>query len=164
LLFDEATSHLDTATERAIQQSLKTALAGKTVVLVAHRLSTVKDADLIYVLHQGRVVEEGSHRQLMARGGRHTPGGIPGARGRRAHQRQGHRTRAPVGEVNRRALRVRVGCLPARLASSRAGQVSELKRRIPGDRPHRLPDQGERSCWGFKQSIRQSWNTSKGGL
>jgi ATP-binding cassette subfamily B protein len=69
LIFDEATSHLDTATERAIQHNLRTALAGKTVVLVAHRLSTVKDADLIYVLHQGRVVEEGSHRQLLARQG-----------------------------------------------------------------------------------------------
>jgi ATP-binding cassette subfamily B protein len=69
LIFDEATSHLDTATERAIQKSLKTALAGKTVVLVAHRLSTIKDADLIYVLRQGRVVEQGTHRQLRARGG-----------------------------------------------------------------------------------------------
>jgi ATP-binding cassette subfamily B protein len=69
LIFDEATSHLDTATERAIQESLKTVLAGKTVVLVAHRLSTVKDADHIYVLHQGRITEEGTHRQLLARGG-----------------------------------------------------------------------------------------------
>ena len=69
LIFDEATSHLDTATERAIQENLRTALAGKTVVLVAHRLSTIKDADLIYVLHQGRVVEPGTHRQLMAREG-----------------------------------------------------------------------------------------------
>jgi ATP-binding cassette subfamily B protein len=69
LIFDEATSHLDTATERAIQESLRGALAGRTVVLVAHRLSTVKEADLIYVLHQGRVVEEGSHRQLLARDG-----------------------------------------------------------------------------------------------
>jgi ATP-binding cassette subfamily B protein len=69
LIFDEATSHLDTATERAIQKSLKTVLAGKTVVLVAHRLSTVKDADLIYVLHKGRVVEEGNHRQLLTREG-----------------------------------------------------------------------------------------------
>jgi ATP-binding cassette subfamily B protein len=69
LIFDEATSHLDTATERAIQGSLRTALAGKTVVLVAHRLSTIKDADLIYVLHRGRVVESGSHRQLLAREG-----------------------------------------------------------------------------------------------
>jgi ATP-binding cassette subfamily B protein len=71
LIFDEATSHLDTATERAIQESLRTALAGKTVVLVAHRLSTVKGADHIYVLHQGRVVEQGTHRQLLAAGGRY---------------------------------------------------------------------------------------------
>jgi ATP-binding cassette subfamily B protein len=69
LIFDEATSHLDTATERAIQDNLKTVLAGKTVVLVAHRLSTIKDADLIYVLRQGRVVEEGTHPQLLARRG-----------------------------------------------------------------------------------------------
>jgi ATP-binding cassette subfamily B protein len=69
LIFDEATSHLDTATERAIQHNLRTALAGKTVVLVAHRLSTIKDADYTYVLHQGRVVEEGTHRQLLARQG-----------------------------------------------------------------------------------------------
>lgn len=69
LVFDEATSHLDTATERAIQANLKTALAGKTVVLVAHRLSTVKDADLIYVLHQGKVVEHGTHHELLARRG-----------------------------------------------------------------------------------------------
>jgi ATP-binding cassette subfamily B protein len=69
LIFDEATSHLDTATERAIQHSLATVFAGRTVVLVAHRLSTVKDADHIYVLHQGRVVEEGTHRQLLARDG-----------------------------------------------------------------------------------------------
>jgi ATP-binding cassette subfamily B protein len=69
LIFDEATSHLDTATERAIQESLRTALAGRTVVLVAHRLSTLKEASLIYVLHGGRVVEEGTHRQLLARHG-----------------------------------------------------------------------------------------------
>lgn len=69
LIFDEATSHLDTATERAIQKSLKTALAGKTVVLVAHRLSTVRDADHVYVLHQGRVVEEGPPRQLLGKKG-----------------------------------------------------------------------------------------------
>jgi ATP-binding cassette, subfamily C, bacteriocin exporter len=71
LIFDEATSHLDTATERAIQESLRTALAGRTVVLIAHRLSTIKDADLIYLLHRGRVVEEGTHRQLMVREGRY---------------------------------------------------------------------------------------------
>ena len=69
LIFDEATSHLDTATERAIQDSLTTALAGKTVVLVAHRLSTIKGADLIYVLHRGRILQTGSHRQLLAQEG-----------------------------------------------------------------------------------------------
>jgi ATP-binding cassette subfamily B protein len=69
LLFDEATSHLDTATERAMQQSIQTVLADRTVVLVAHRLSTIKDADLIYVLHQGRIMESGHHQQLMRQDG-----------------------------------------------------------------------------------------------
>jgi ABC-type bacteriocin transporter len=71
LVFDEATSHLDTATERAIQENLRTVLAGKTVLLIAHRLSTVKEADRICVLHQGRVVEQGTHRELLALGGRY---------------------------------------------------------------------------------------------
>ncbi|HJS06319.1 MAG TPA: peptidase domain-containing ABC transporter [Pirellulales bacterium] len=71
LIFDEATSHLDTGTERAIQESLRTALASKTVILVAHRLSTIREADQIYVLHQGRVAEEGTHRSLVAKGGRY---------------------------------------------------------------------------------------------
>jgi ABC-type multidrug transport system fused ATPase/permease subunit len=69
LILDEATSHLDTATERAIQDNLKTALAGKTVVFVAHRLSTIREADLIYVLHRGGIVQAGTHRQLLAQEG-----------------------------------------------------------------------------------------------
>jgi ATP-binding cassette, subfamily C, bacteriocin exporter len=71
LIFDEATSHLDTATERAIQLNLRKALKNKTVVLVAHRLSTIRSADIIYVLDRGQVVEAGSHRQLLNRNGRY---------------------------------------------------------------------------------------------
>jgi HlyB family type I secretion system ABC transporter len=71
LIFDEATSHLDTATERAIQHSLKSALANKTVILVAHRLSTIRQADAIYVMDHGRVVEAGSHDELIQQHGRY---------------------------------------------------------------------------------------------
>lgn len=69
LVFDEATSHLDTTTERSIQHSLQAALADKTVVLVAHRLSTIRHADTIYVMHGGEIVERGSHAELVAQGG-----------------------------------------------------------------------------------------------
>jgi ABC-type multidrug transport system fused ATPase/permease subunit len=71
LIFDEATSHLDTTTERAIQENLRGVFAGKTVLLVAHRLSTVREADLICVMHHGRLVEQGDHHTLMALGGRY---------------------------------------------------------------------------------------------
>lgn len=70
LIFDEATSHLDTRTERAIQKNLRTIFRGKTVVLVAHRLSTIRDADWICLLHRGRLVEQGAHAELMAKEGR----------------------------------------------------------------------------------------------
>ncbi|HMO48008.1 MAG TPA: ABC transporter ATP-binding protein/permease [Rubrivivax sp.] len=69
LIFDEATSALDSANERAIQAELKGAAQGKTALVVAHRLSTVVDAHQIVVLDQGRVVERGTHAELLARGG-----------------------------------------------------------------------------------------------
>ncbi len=71
LLLDEATSALDTETEAEIQTALKRAGEGRTVITIAHRLSTVADADRIVVLEKGEVVEEGTHEGLLARGGRY---------------------------------------------------------------------------------------------
>ncbi len=67
LLLDEATSALDTESERQVQDALKRLMVGRTTVMIAHRLSTVADADVIYVLEDGRVVEQGSHSELIAR-------------------------------------------------------------------------------------------------
>ena len=69
LIFDEATSALDSANERAIQAELKSAARGKTALVIAHRLSTVADAHAIVVLDAGRIVEQGTHAELLARGG-----------------------------------------------------------------------------------------------
>jgi ABC-type transport system involved in Fe-S cluster assembly fused permease/ATPase subunit len=71
LLLDEATSALDSETERDIQSELKAMGKGRTVITIAHRLSTVVDADRIVVLEAGEIVEEGRHENLLARGGRY---------------------------------------------------------------------------------------------
>jgi len=69
LILDEATSALDTESERAIQQNLHRLLKDRTCFIIAHRLSTVRDADMIVVLERGRIVETGDHDQLIqARG------------------------------------------------------------------------------------------------
>jgi ATP-binding cassette, subfamily B, bacterial MsbA len=69
LILDEATSSLDTESERLIEDAMERLLAGRTTLIIAHRLSTVRRADRLVVLDHGRIVEEGSHAELLARGG-----------------------------------------------------------------------------------------------
>jgi ATP-binding cassette subfamily B protein len=69
LILDEATSHLDTESERIIQQNLNTILKGRTTLVIAHRLSTVQNADMILVLDRGVLIESGTHDELMLKRG-----------------------------------------------------------------------------------------------
>ena len=71
VLLDEATAHLDSTSEAAVQAALADALAGRTAIVIAHRLSTIRDADAIVVIEDGRVLEQGTHVQLLAAGGRY---------------------------------------------------------------------------------------------
>ncbi len=69
VVLDEATAHLDSESEVAVQRALQTALEGRTSIVIAHRLSTVRGADQILVVAEGRIVERGRHEDLLAAGG-----------------------------------------------------------------------------------------------
>ena len=72
LILDEATSSVDIGTEQRIERALRRLLHGRTSFIIAHRLSTIRSANLIVVLEHGRVVEQGAHDELLARGGRYS--------------------------------------------------------------------------------------------
>ena len=111
LMFDEATSALDTRTEREIQVALKEISRNRTTLVIAHRLSTVVDADEILVLEHGRIVERGTHAALLAQG-RHLRAdvGAPAGGGRRRARTGGRGAAAGVisGRVGELEIRLRV--------------------------------------------------------
>jgi subfamily B ATP-binding cassette protein MsbA len=72
LILDEATASLDNRAEREVQMAIQALEKGRTTVVIAHRLSTIRDADIIVVMSAGRIVEQGAHDELLARGGEYS--------------------------------------------------------------------------------------------
>jgi ABC-type multidrug transport system fused ATPase/permease subunit len=118
VIMDEATAHLDSESEAAVQRALGEALAGRTALVIAHRLSTVRDADLILVLDDGRIVERGTHEQLVAAGGLYASCTAPSSRSPTRPARSRCRTRSrsssPPGQRVRRAPPSTGSAIPVR--------------------------------------------------
>ena len=72
LILDEATSNVDTMTEQRIQKAFLKMMEGRTSFIIAHRLSTIREADLILVMDKGRIIEQGTHKELLAKNGFYT--------------------------------------------------------------------------------------------
>ena len=113
MVLDEATAHLDSESESAVQLALSNALVGRTSLVIAHRLATVRDADQILVVDSGRIVERGTHDELLAAGGSycgpepHPAARRPGGRGRG----RSARSPEPVGQASISSVpRSRIAC------------------------------------------------------
>jgi ABC-type glutathione transport system ATPase component len=133
LLLDEATSALDTQSERIVQAALNRLTADRTTLVIAHRLSTIRHADLIAVMSKGRIVEQGSHEQLVA-----NPDGAYTAlvRLQMQHQEQNEEALGDVAaeDLEEPALQVVGGCAGAWLAQARPRALLHC-----WPRPSRLP-------------------------
>ena len=144
-MLDEATAHLDSTSEAAVQAALSEALAGRTAIVIAHRLSTVRAADVILVIEDGRVVERGTHTELLAAGGRYDrplPHPVrPAGRGksRRGRNRRVSAALARYGRLAGWRPVWRRRCCPRRASSCSSGRAPRASRpgRPPTSRPTR---------------------------
>ena len=132
LLLDEATSALDTESERIVQQALEKASAGRTVIVVAHRLSTIKNANLIVVMSQGEIVEQGTHTSLQEQNGVYAT--MVQAQSLKVRDGDSSSSHAPPPEL--KSLTVAVPPIEASQALSRKSREDpELKEKVSDSAP-----------------------------